>query len=267
MAKHLVLEICVESVDCAIAAERGGADRIELCSNLYTGGVTPDAKSMKVARKSLRLPIHALIRPRPGDFVYSGTDLSTMETQISMAKDYGMDGIVLGVLDSQARVDVERTRRLVEFADPLPVTFHRAFDITPDLAQSLEHVVLTGARRVLTAGGKTEAERNINALAMLVRRSGDRIPMMPGGGITLRNVTRVIQRTGVSEIHTSLGKSSWRPGRERSLSSERLSSGVRTSGAFEKQVRGLVQLLARLDNHSTADAIGALQSCGSSELK
>jgi copper homeostasis protein len=265
MPKNLVLEICVESVDCAIAAERGGADRIELCSNLYTGGITPDAKSLKAARKNLHLPIHALIRPRPGDFVYSGTDLSTMEIQISMAKDHGMDGIVLGVLDSQARVDVERTRRLVELADPLPVTFHRAFDITPDLAQSLEDVVLAGAKRVLTAGGRAGAERNTNALAMLVRRAGDRIPIMPGGGITMRNVAWVIHRTRVSEIHTSLGKSSWRPGRESSLSNERLS--VRTSGGFEKQVRGLVQLLARLDNHSTADAISEPQECGSSELK
>jgi copper homeostasis protein len=256
MPKSLVLEICVESVDCALAAERGGAHRVELCSNLLAGGTTPEPNVMQSARKTLRLPIHALIRPRPGDFVYSPEDLETLRAQISLAKDLGMDGIVLGVLDKHDRVDIEQTRKLVEFSDPLPVTFHRAFDLTPDLSDSLEAVILTGAKRILTAGGAVGAEQNTSALAQLVRRAGDRIAIMPGGGIAPTNVIQVVHRTGVREIHTSLGASARKPSNTSNPSKTRSFSGERRYPAFEREVRGFVQLLANLENHGTREEAG-----------
>ena len=129
-SNRFLLEICVTSLDYAIAAQRAGADRIELCSDLDCGGVTPSTRLMETARGQLRIPIHVLIRPRAGDFVYSAREFRTMREAIQTAKDLKMDGIVVGILDRNSRIDVARTRQLVELAHPLPVTFHRAFDET-----------------------------------------------------------------------------------------------------------------------------------------
>jgi copper homeostasis protein len=242
MPNHSVLEICVESVDRAVAAERGGADRIELCCDLSSGGVTPSAGLMKIARKNLRIPIFVLIRPRRGNFVYSKREFETMAEDIDTAKQLGIDGIVLGLLNSEGEVEVGRTRKLVEIAHPLPVTFHHAFDVAPDLQRSLTAVMKTGAKRILTSGGKPRAAENLSGLARLVSTAKDRISIMPGGGINARNVTRISRQTLAHEIHTSLGTSSSQSSNQRRDGAG--SEDRKDLGAFEKRVRELVDLLA-----------------------
>jgi copper homeostasis protein len=207
MPNHFVLEICVESVGHAIAAERGGAHRIELCTDLSSGGITPSAGLMQTARRHVRVPIYALIRPRAGDFCYSGHELEIMRNDIHAAKQFGMDGVVLGILHESARVDIERTKALVELARPLPVTFHRAFDASENLERSLEAVIQTGASRILTSGGRPLATDGLSTLARLVQVAGRRIRLMPCGGINSENVENIIRRTFAQEIHSSVGTS------------------------------------------------------------
>jgi copper homeostasis protein len=211
MPKRPLLEICVESVAHAIAAETGGADRIELCSELSCGGLTPSASAMRAAREAVRLPIHTLIRPRAGDFCYSEAELETMQRAIDLAKGIAMNGIVLGVLDAANNVDYQRTRALVEYAHPLPVTFHRAFDHCPDQQIALEVVIKTGVRRLLTSGGVAAAVDNLLALERLVTIADGRISLMPGGGIRVHNVEGILRRVHCHEIHTSLGSAQTEP--------------------------------------------------------
>jgi copper homeostasis protein len=245
MQNHFVLEICVESVACAVAAQRGGAHRIELCSDLPAGGITPSAGLMTVARKHLRLPIHVIIRPRSGDFVYSAPEFEIMKDDIRTAKQLGMNGVVLGLLDANGNVDVERTKRLVDLAHPLPVTFHRAFDVSGDLEEALESVIQTGAQRILTAGGRLSAPEHLVGLAQLVKAAEGRIAIMPGGGINARNVVRILRRTSAREIHTSLGASA--PPFSSHRGSTRLNGagnhGAHRLLALEKNVRMLMGLV------------------------
>ena len=201
---RVLLEICVTSLDYAIAAQRAGADRIELCSDLECGGVTPSIRLMKAARERLRIPVHVLIRPRPGNFVYSAREFSAMHQAIQTAKELKMDGIVVGVLDRNSRIDIDRTRQLVELARPLPVTFHRAFDETCSWQDSLEAVIQTGAVRLLTSGGRPKATEGLSTLARLVKAAGSRLSVMPGSGITPANVVRVVRATSAREVHGSL---------------------------------------------------------------
>jgi copper homeostasis protein len=207
MAKHLVLEICVESVGHAVAAERAGAHRVELCSDLMSGGITPSAGLMQTARRHVSIPIHVLIRPRAGDFCYSDHEFEIMRDDIHAAKQLGMDGVVLGILHEGKRVNIERTRALVEAARPLSVTFHRAFDASKKLKESLEDVILTGASRILTSGGQRRATDALPTLARLVRAARGRILVMPCGGINAENIARIVRTTLAQEFHTSVGTS------------------------------------------------------------
>lgn len=199
-----LLEICVESLDHAIAAESGGADRIELCHDLSCGGVTPSAEMMRAARAHVRIPIHALIRPRSGNFCYSTDDFDTIQRDIHLARDIGLAGIVLGVLDSLGQIDRERTRTLVRSAHPLPVTFHRAFDQCPDLTIALDAIIETGAKRILTSGGMPSVVEGLEGVSHLLRAARDRIVIMPGGGIRIANIERILRSSGAREVHTSL---------------------------------------------------------------
>jgi copper homeostasis protein len=201
---HVLLEICVTSLDYALAAQRAGANRIELCSDLDCGGVTPSTRLMETFRERLRIPIHVLIRPRPGDFVYAAREFSAMCKAIQNAKGLEMGGIVLGILDRDSRIDVPRSRELVDLAHPLPVTFHRAFDETDSWRDSLEAVIQTGAKRLLTSGCRPKAAEGLSTLSRLVKESGDRLSIMPGGGITPANVLRVVRATSAREVHASL---------------------------------------------------------------
>ena len=203
-SNSVLLEICAVSLDYAMAAQCAGANRIELCRDLTCGGLTPGLRLMEAAREHLQIPIQVLIRPRPGDFCYSAQEFWAMRKDIQNAKDLKMDGVVVGVLDQNAQVDVTRTRELVEFAHPLPVTFHRAFDETHSWRDSLEAVIQTGAQRLLTSGCSPKVAEGLPTLTGLVREAKDRIVIMPGGGITPDNVVRVVRATSAREIHGSL---------------------------------------------------------------
>jgi copper homeostasis protein len=198
------VEICVDSVESAIAAERGGAQRVELCSDLLEGGVTPSAGLLSVVRQQIGIGLFVMIRPRGGDFCYTDLEFEIMQQDIRQARDLGADGLILGLLDRHARVDVTRTRALVELASPLPVTFHRGIDMTPDPGAALEDVVATGAARVLTSGGAPKVTEALAVVAHMVETAGDRIAVMAGGGITPKTITRVAEATGATEFHASL---------------------------------------------------------------
>ena len=213
MTSNVLIEICVETVAHAIAAENGGADRIELCSDLSSGGVTPNVALMQAAREQVRIPIYGMIRPRAGNFVYSDSDFETMKHEIQVAKEIGLDGVVLGLLDqtNAMHVDRERTSALVQHAHPLPVTFHRAFDLCADLDDALEAVIATGAIRILTSGGKSQAADGLTNLEHLVTIAAGRIGIMPGGGVRVENAQTILRRTGAREIHSSLDTSRTSP--------------------------------------------------------
>jgi copper homeostasis protein len=204
MTEQVLIEVCVDSVASAIAAERGGAQRIELCSDLLEGGVTPSVGLLGVVRSKVAIGIHPIIRPRPGDFCYSDAEFESMRRDIAVTKSEGADGVVLGVLKPDGTVDVERTRQLIEFARPLSVTFHRAFDMSADLLEALEDVCATGADRLLTSGGEQECLQGVDMVARLVRAAGSRITIMAGGRIGINNAATIVERTGVREIHVGL---------------------------------------------------------------
>lgn len=197
----VLVEAAVESVEGAMVAERAGAQRIELCANLTEGGTTPSAGTIGAALARVKAPIFVMIRPRGGDFLYTSLELDVMTRDIASARSLGAHGIVLGVLTRDGMVDIVRTRALVEAARPRPVTFHRAFDLTIDLDEALESLIACGVTRVLTSGGAPRADDGIQRLAALVRRAGDRISVMPGGGISAPNAVRIIQKSGAREIH------------------------------------------------------------------
>jgi copper homeostasis protein len=205
MTEPVLIEICVDSVASAMAAERGGAQRVELCSDLLEGGVTPSVGLIEAVRSRISIGVHPIIRPRPGDFFYSAEEIEIMRRDIEIAKNAGTDGVVFGLLDPDGNVDIERTRELVELARPLSVTFHRAFDMSADLFQALDDVCATGADRLLTSGGEPDCLQGVETVARLVNEAGDRITIMAGGGIGHSNAARIIERTAVTEIHVGLG--------------------------------------------------------------
>ena len=205
MAPEPLLEITVESLDTALAAERGGADRIELCSDLVHGGLTPSVAAMRKLHEELEIPVFPIIRPRAGDFVYSDNEFSAMKRDISIVRDLGMDGVVFGILRADRSIDVERTTELVQCARPLEVTFHRAFDQTPDLQLALEDLIAAGATRILTAGGSTTALQGMGALQELVKMATARIVIMPAGGLDAANIAKIVSETLAHEFHSGLG--------------------------------------------------------------
>jgi copper homeostasis protein len=204
MPSPILLEVCVETVASAVAAERGGAHRIELCSNLAVDGVTPTADLIQQVRRQTAVPMHVLIRPRAGDFCYTPSEFETMKGDIAAIKVLGVSGLVFGILDRKACIDVARTRELVQSARPLSVTFHRAFDECPDLLAALEDVVKTGADRILTTGGRKTVEEGASMLARLVTAAAGRIGILACGTIRESNVRKIVEATGVREVHASL---------------------------------------------------------------
>ena len=197
------LEICIDSVESAIAAERGGAQRVELCADLLEGGITPSAGMIAAVRSHISIGLYVMIRPRGGDFCYSALEFEVMQAEIEHARALGADGVVLGILDQEARVDIPRTRQLVEFARPLPVTFHRAIDMTPDLPAALEDVISTGAACILTSGGAPNVTTGMNQIAQMVRIAGGRITIMPGAGVCPDNITALAKATGATHFHST----------------------------------------------------------------
>jgi copper homeostasis protein len=202
--RTMTFELCAETMQACMAARDGGADRIELCSALSEEGLTPSHGLLQEAIVQSGLPVHGLVRPRGGDFVYSAAEIAVMERDVRHLRELGAAGVVLGLLKSDGTVDVEGTRRLVQLATPLKVTFHRAFDATPSLEQALEDVVAAGCDRVLTSGGWSDAMQGAGVLARLVAQAGDRVEIAVGGGLRLANAAELALRTGASSFHGSL---------------------------------------------------------------
>lgn len=200
----MLLEICADSVESAVSAERGGAQRIELCSNLAEGGITPSAGLIAQVRRRIAIGMFVMIRPRGGDFCYSDEEFEVMREDIRYARGAGADGLIFGILDEEGQVDVTRTGQLVELAGGLPVTFHRAIDMTPAPHLSLARVIETGATRVLTSGGAPKVTQGLPETARMVQMAGNRITVMAGGGITAETIAAVAESTGATEFHASL---------------------------------------------------------------
>jgi copper homeostasis protein len=204
MKNRALLEMSVETLGAATAAVRGGADRIELCEDLSVGGVTPSPSLIQQAREQIRIPIFVMIRPRGGDFCYSEAEFERMKEETALAKAARMDGVVLGILTREGQVDIHRTKQLAHLANPLPVTFHRAFDELPDLAQGLEDVIAAGAARVLTSGGKPTAEEGCFQIGQLLEQAQERIIVLAGGGIRPFNLRRIARAARAAEFHSGL---------------------------------------------------------------
>lgn len=197
------IEICVDSIEGAISAERGGADRVELCANLLEGGTTPSAGCVTIAREKLRIGLQVIIRPRGGDFLYSDLEMEAMLEDTRLAKELGADGVVIGCLTAPGDVDLERTRQLIEVARPLNITFHRAFDMCREPRRALEDLIRLGVDRVLTSGQEASVLEGLDLICELEKQAGDRIIIMPGGGLTARNVRKIVEASGVREVHLS----------------------------------------------------------------
>jgi copper homeostasis protein len=200
---HPVIEICVENLDGALAAEHGGADRAELCAGLVEGGITPSFGTVKEAIARVRIPCFVIIRPRGGDFLYSEAEFASMLADVAALRELGAAGVVVGCLTAAGEIDVARMRLLVAAARPMPVTCHRAFDMTADPHAALEALIECGVDRVLTSGQVAAAVDALPLLRALVARAGDRIVVMACGQLTTDTIATVRRATGVKEMHFS----------------------------------------------------------------
>ena len=197
------LEICTNSYNSALAAQQGGADRIELCVGLAEGGLTPSMGLIKQVAQLSGLKKHVLIRPRGGDFCYTPDEVAIMETDIRLLKEEGIDGVVIGALNPDGTIDLPTMRRLITAAEGLSITFHRAFDMCANPEKALEDIIALGCHRILTSGLSPTAEQGIPMLRKLVELSGRRIEIMPGCGVTPQNAARILRGTGATNIHAS----------------------------------------------------------------
>jgi len=197
-----LVEAAVESLEEALSAQRAGCSRIELCANLSEGGTTPDPGLIARTVRECRIPIFVMIRPRAGDFVYSPAEIDFMLNQIGVARSSGAAGIVTGALDAHDEIDGRTVARLLLATQPLPLTFHRAFDRCANLPQALDELTGIGVNRVLTSGGARTAAEGAGNLAQMVQRSRGRIAILAGGKIRADNVAELVSNTGVSEVHS-----------------------------------------------------------------
>jgi copper homeostasis protein len=201
----ILIEAAVESLDDALAAIAGGADRLELCDDLDAGGTTPSRALVATVLARAEVPVVVMIRPRRGDFVYSGTELARMRDDLAHAADAGAAGVVLGVLDSSGGVDGAATRELVVAAGGLPVTFHRAIDETADVLAAIDTVASLGVARVLSSGAANTALQGADTLAAMTARAGDSLRVVAGGGVRAHNVVELVRRSRVREVHARCG--------------------------------------------------------------
>ena len=199
----MLLEICAFNLPAALAAQRAGADRIELCAGPEEGGVTPSSGLIRAVRSRLRIPVYPIIRPREGDFLYSEEEFRVMLRDVELCKELGCDGVVIGMLLADGSVDQSRGLRLVEAAYPMGVTFHRAFDRAANPFEALEAIIRIGCERILTSGQRPVAMEGAELLHELVREADERIVIMPGSGVRASNIAELAAKTGAVEFHTS----------------------------------------------------------------
>ena len=201
------VEICANSVESCLAAQEGGAHRVELCAGISEGGTTPSYGEIVTARELLQIKLHVIIRPRGGDFLYNETEIKIMERDIRLAKETGVDGVVFGCLTPTGEIDVLLTKRLIRAAEGLSITFHRAFDQCSQPMQALEQLIELGCDRLLTSGQQPTAEKGIPLLKELVDKATDRIIILPGSGINENNILHIAQETQAKEFHFSARES------------------------------------------------------------
>lgn len=247
--KEKVLEICVDSLQSAITAEHAGADRIELCSCLEVGGLTPDPALFLLARAKLAIPIHVLIRPRIGNFVYDEQDKEVLFESIKFFKKHGSDGLVLGALTTNRKIDLSLVEQMVKAVKPLPITFHRAFDQVRDPLGSLSSLIDLEIPRLLTSGNQIRATDGLGLLRELHDYSKGRIEIMAGGGINSQNVGQLL-KLGLSEIHASARQmiTDAKSSNQISMSSSNLSDNYRF--ADYQEIATLRKILDNYGNNS-----------------
>lgn len=197
------VEIACFNVEAAIIAKDNGADRVELCAEMTLGGTTPALADIELVRKAIAIDLNVMIRPRGGDFVYSSEEFEQMKEEIKAIKSLGVDGLVFGILNSDSTVDVARNKELVDLADPLPCTFHRAFDEVADMDVALEDVISCGFKTILTSGCEPNVNLGLNNLKHLVSQAAGRIVIMPGGGLRSTNVEHIVAVSGAQYVHSS----------------------------------------------------------------
>lgn len=197
----MLIEVCASSLQSAINAQDGGAERVELCDNLYEGGTTPGPATLLLAREKLHIKLHVLIRPRGGDFLYSDLEFEIIKKDIEVCKEIGCDGVVIGFLTAYGEIDFLKMAKAIKIARPMSVTFHRAFDMTPDPFSSLDQLQFLGIDRLLTSGQKNKAPDGKDLIAELVKRAGDKLVIMPGSGINEENIAMMQKYTGAQEFH------------------------------------------------------------------
>lgn len=216
MGSPMLIEAAVETLADACAAVEEGAGRLEVCGDLARGGITPGTGLLASIRRVVDVPLMVMVRPRPGEFRFGPGECEGMLEDIRQAKRLGADGLVIGALLADGTIDRDWTRRMVETAHPLPTTFHRAFDCTPDLAASLEALIASGVRRVLSSGGAATAAEGVPRLEALAARAGGRIGILPGGGIRSTNAPAIARATGTGELHVGYPMGT-APGRVRAV--------------------------------------------------
>jgi copper homeostasis protein len=201
---NYLIEIATSDFPSSAAAVAGGADRIELCDNLSEGGTTQSAGCIKLCREKLSVALFPIIRPRGGDFFYTSEEYDIMQNDVKLCKDFGCDGVVIGLLNPDGSIDVPRTKKLVELAYPMEVTFHRAFDRCRDAFEALEQLIEIGCTRILTSGQQPTAPAGADLIAELIKKAEDRIIIMPGSGVRRDNIRELAEKTGATEFHSSL---------------------------------------------------------------
>jgi copper homeostasis protein CutC len=202
---RVLIEAAVESLDDALAAQEGGAHRLELCADLGAGGTTPARSVIASVIAAVRLPVVVMVRDRPGDFVYSRPELDRMRRDVALALVLGAEGIVTGALTADGDVDAAAVRQLMGAAHGLPFTFHRAIDETRDMLESIDALRRLGVKRVLSSGAAPTALEGTVALAAMVERAGDKLAVVAGGGVRAENVVDVVRRSGVRQVHARCG--------------------------------------------------------------
>ncbi|ADK32047.1 copper homeostasis protein CutC [Brachyspira pilosicoli] len=200
------IEICVDSVESCINAEKGGADRLELCGNMFEGGTTPSYGVLQLAREKVNTPIYAMVRPRGGDFCYNDIEFEIMKREIKLMKELKIDGIVFGILTKEGKVDKERCSKLLDLWGTNKATFHRAIDVSSNLNEACEDIISLGFERILTSGGEANVMSGIIKLKELVEKYNDKIIIMPGSGINERNIEYINDTVKANEYHMTANK-------------------------------------------------------------